>query len=161
MKELEILLNRRWILKSEDKELYYKIRDAVGEIRKYSTDKLGCQIIDNSLLVKMEKIPVVPEKFMGIEVFDSKEEYAYLCVLLMFLEDKDAGEQFILSQLTEYMTTVLPGSITDWTLYTNRRRMIRVLRYAVEQGIIKVTDGADDSFMDDVRKISGKANGLK
>ena len=55
----------------------------------------------------MEKIPVVPEKFMGIEVFDSKEEYAYLCVLLMFLEDKDAGEQFILSQLTEYMTTVL------------------------------------------------------
>ena len=71
----------------------------------------------------MEKIPVVPEKFMGIEVFDSKEEYAYLCVLLMFLEDKDAGEQFILSQLTEYMTTVLPGSITDWTLYTNRRRM--------------------------------------
>lgn len=151
MKELETLLNRRWILKSEDKELYYKIRDAVGEIRKYSTDKLGCQIIDNSLLVKMEKIPVVPEKFMGIAVFDSKEEYAYLCVLLMFLEDKDAGEQFILSQLTEYMTTVLPGSITDWTLYTNRRRMIRVLRYAVEQGIIKVTDGADDSFMDDVR----------
>ena len=55
MKELETLLNRRWILKSEDKELYYKIRDAVGEIRKYSTDKLGCQIIDNSLLVKMEK----------------------------------------------------------------------------------------------------------
>ena len=53
MKELETLLNRRWILKSEDKELYYKIRDAVGEIRKYSTDKLGCQIIDNSLLVKM------------------------------------------------------------------------------------------------------------
>lgn len=30
MKELEILLNRRWILKSEDKELYYRVRDAVG-----------------------------------------------------------------------------------------------------------------------------------
>lgn len=29
MKELEILLNRRWILKSEDKELYYRVRDAV------------------------------------------------------------------------------------------------------------------------------------
>ena len=52
MKELEILLNRRWILKSEDKELYYRVRDAVGEIRKYVTDKLGCQIIDNSLLIK-------------------------------------------------------------------------------------------------------------
>ena len=65
MKELEILLNRRWILKSEDKELYYRVRDAVGEIRKYVTDKLGCQIIDNSLLIKLEKIPVIPEQFMG------------------------------------------------------------------------------------------------
>ena len=85
MKELEILLNRRWILKSEDKELYYRVRDAVGEIRKYVTDKLGCQIIDNSLLIKLEKIPVIPEQFMGIGQFSSKEEYVYLCILLMLL----------------------------------------------------------------------------
>ncbi len=149
MNEIEILLNRRWILKSEDKDLYYKVRDEVGEIRKYSTEKLGCQIIDNSTMIKMEKIPVIPEKFMGIPQFSSKEEYMYLCVVLMFLEDKDAQEQFILSQLTEYMVTVIAGEVTDWTLYTNRRRLIRVLRYAVEQGIIRVTDGADDKFMDD------------
>ena len=149
MKELETLLNRRWILKSEDKELYYKIRDAVGEIRKYSTEKLGCQITDNSLLIKMEKIPVIPESFMGINEFSSKEEYVYLCILLMFLEDKDAQDQFILSQLTEYMSASMSGGITDWTVYTNRRRLIRVLRYAVAQGIIRVTDGRDDGFMDD------------
>lgn len=28
MKELEALLDRRWILKSQDKELYYQVRDA-------------------------------------------------------------------------------------------------------------------------------------
>lgn len=112
MKELEILLNKRWILKSEDKDLYYRIRDAVGDLRKYSTDKLGCQIIDNSLLIKMEKIPVIPETFMGITQFSSKEEYVYLCILLMFLEDKDPQDNFILSQLTEYMTASVPGEIT-------------------------------------------------
>lgn len=149
MNELELLLSRRWILKSEDKELYYRVRDAVGELRKYSTDKLGCQIIDNSMLVKMEKIPVVPEIFMGINQFSSREEYVYLCILLMFLEDKDAQEQFILSQMTEYVSACMPGEITDWTLYVNRRRLIRVLRYAVEQGILSVTDGTDDLFMDD------------
>ena len=31
MKELEILLNKRWVLKSRDKETYYKLRDALGE----------------------------------------------------------------------------------------------------------------------------------
>ena len=87
MKELEILLNKRWVLKSRDKETYYKLRDALGELRKFTTEKMGCQIIDNSLLIKMEKIPVIPESFMGIQKFSSKEEYAYLCILLMFLED--------------------------------------------------------------------------
>ena len=85
MKELEMLLNRRWILKSEDRELYYKIRDSIGEIRKFATEKMGCQVIENALLVKMEKIPALPETCMGIDAFASKEEYAFLCILLMFL----------------------------------------------------------------------------
>ena len=149
MKELEILLNRRWVLKAEDKELYYRVRDAIGEVRKFASEKLGCQVTENALMVKMEKIPVVPETFMGILDFSSKEEYAFFCILLMFLEDKDAQEQFILSQLTEYIAANMPGEPVDWTVYTSRRRLIKVLRYAVEQGILGITDGNDDAFMDD------------
>lgn len=149
MKELEILLNRWWVLKAEDKELYYRVRDAIGEVRKFASEKLGCQVTENSLMVKMEKIPVVPETFMGILDFSSKEEYAFFCILLMFLEDKDAQEQFILSQLTEYIAANMPGEPVDWTIYTSRRRLIKVLRYAVEQGILGITDGNDDAFMDD------------
>lgn len=74
--ELEILMNRRWVLKAEEKELYYRLRDAAGEIRKFATEKMGCQIIANSLLIKMEKIPAVPEEWMGIREFTSREEYA-------------------------------------------------------------------------------------
>ena len=77
MKELEILLNQRWVLKSEDKTLYYKIRDSLGEIRRFATEKMGCQLIENSLLVKLEKIPAIPENGMGIEEFSSKDEYAF------------------------------------------------------------------------------------
>ena len=54
MKELEVLLNQRWVLKSENKELYYQLRDAIGDIRKYASDKLGCQVTENALMVKME-----------------------------------------------------------------------------------------------------------
>lgn len=80
MKELETLLNRRWILKSEDKELYYKIRDAVGEIRKYSTDKLGCQIIDNSLLVKMEKYRLFRKNLWELKSLTQKKNmHIYVC----------------------------------------------------------------------------------
>lgn len=134
MKELEVLLNQRWVLKSENKELYYQLRDAIGDIRKYASDKLGCQVTENALMVKMEKIPVIPETFMGIQNFSSKEEYAFFCILLMFLEEKDTQEQFILSQLTEYISANMPGEPVDWTVYTSRRRLIKVLRYAVTQG---------------------------
>ena len=48
MKELEVLLNQRWVLKSENKELYYQLRDAIGDIRKYASDKLGCQVTENA-----------------------------------------------------------------------------------------------------------------
>ena len=148
MKELETLLARRWVLKAEDRELYYRIRDSIGEIRKFATEKMGCQVIENALLVKLEKIPALAESFMGIEDFHTKEEYAYLCMLLMFLEDRDAQEQFILSQLTEYIEANMPGGGIDWTLYVSRRKLVKVLRYAVGQGILKVTDGSDDTFMD-------------
>ena len=101
MKELEILLNRRWILKSEDKELYYRVRDAVGEIRKYVTDKLGSQIIDNSLLIKLEKIPVIHGGVYGSHQFSSKREYVYLCILLINMRKiRCTGAVCVLSQLT-------------------------------------------------------------
>jgi uncharacterized protein (TIGR02678 family) len=149
MKEFEILLDKRWVLKSEDKDIYYKVRDAIGDIRRFATDKMGCQVIENSLLVKLEKIPAIPESCMGIEDFTSQEEYAFICILLMFLEDKDAEDQFILSQLTEYIASNMPQGTVDWTLYNSRRRLIKVLRYAASQGIIRVTDGADEVFMDE------------
>ena len=145
--EMEALLNRRWIRKAEDKELYYKIRDQLGEIRKFATEKMGCPIVENTLLVKMEKVPVQPQPFMGIREFASQEEYAFFCVLLMFLEDREPGEQFILSQLTDYVAANLPGGAPDWTSYTQRRRLIRVLRYAQAQGLLDVTDGSDENFM--------------
>ncbi len=148
MEPLELLLSRRWILKSEDKSLYYQIRDQLGDIKKFTTEKMGCQLIHNSLMVKLEKIPPVPEVCMGIEEFKSQEEYAYLCMVLMFLEDKDAEDHFILSQLTEYISSNMPGGSVDWTLYSRRRQLIKVLRYCMEQGMIRVRDGNDAAFAD-------------
>ncbi len=148
MDTLEILLDRRWIIKSENKELYYKVRDELPEIRRFLTEKMGCQILENSLLVKLEKIPVLPDTCMGIEDFKDKESYAFLCILLMFLEEREAEEQFVLSQITEYVSANMPEGSVDWTLYSHRRQLIRMLRYAVSQSLIRVTDGSDVAFMD-------------
>lgn len=145
--ELEALLSKHWILKSEERELYYRIRDNSQEIRKFVTERLGCPMVENQLLVKVERIPAVPKPFMGIQAFRSPREYALFCMLLMFLEEH-AEDQFILSQLTEFIAGNLPGGGVDWTSYQERRRLVRVLQYAEEQGILKRTDGSEDGFVE-------------
>ena len=41
MSTLEILLERRWILKHREKELYYKVKDEIGGLRPFFMEKLG------------------------------------------------------------------------------------------------------------------------
>lgn len=149
MEILEELLNRRWIIKQEKKELYYAVRDFGEEVRKFVTEKLGFQLLVNSRMVKLEKIPARAENWMGIDEFGDKLEYTFLCMVLMFLEDKEEQEQFVLSQLTEYIAVNIPEERVDWTSYTCRRHLIKVLRFCAYNGIIRVNDGSDEAFAGD------------
>lgn len=146
MNALEKLLSNRWIVKEENKELYYQVRDELGPVRKFITEKLGYQLIVNPYLVRLEKIPAKAEAWMGIEGFTDKLEYAFLCVVLMFLEDKDVGEQFILSQLTEYIQSTYKYEEVDWTKYSTRRHLVRVMHFCMENHMIRVNDGNEESF---------------
>lgn len=146
MNALEVLLSRRWILKSRDRELYYQMRDEIGKWKKFLTEKLGYQIIVNTYLVKVEKLPAKAERWMGIQEFTSPIEYAFFCLILMFLEDKEAQEQFVLSGLTEYVQGQYEQEKIDWTVYHYRRHLIKVLKFCVAEGILNVNDGSEEGF---------------
>lgn len=146
MNALELLLSKRFIIKEENKELYYKVKDGMGDFKKFITEKLGYQIISNQYLIRMEKIPAKAENWMGINGFAKPVEYAYLCMVLMFLEDKDVREQFVLSQLTEYLQVNYKCETIDWTQYNTRRHLIRVMKFCLEHGMIKIRDGSEENF---------------
>lgn len=149
MKALETLLERRWILKSRDRELYYQVKDELGSMKKFLTEKLGYQVIVNPYLIKAEKMPAKPENWMGILEFTKKIEYVFFCLVLMFLEEKEAQEQFVLSELTEYVQGKYREEQIDWTVYRYRRHLIKVMKYCVNTGILNVDDGSEESFAKD------------
>lgn len=149
MNALETLLNQRWIIKSIERDSYYKVKDQLGDFKKFITEKLGYQIIINPNLIKLEKLPGKPETWMGIEAFTNVIEYGLLCMVLMFLEDKEAEEQFVLSQLTEYIQVNYKEEKIDWTLYSYRRHLIKVLKFCVESDILKIDDGSEEGFAGD------------
>lgn len=133
-------------MKSRDRELYYQMRDEVGRWKKFLTEKLGYQIIVNAYLVKVEKLPARAERWMGIQEFTAPIEYAFFCLILMFLEDKEAQEQFVLSSLTEYVQGQYKSEQIDWTIYHYRRHLIKVLKFCVAEGILDVNDGSEEGF---------------
>lgn len=149
MRALEILLERRWILKSREKELFYQIKDELGTVKKFLMEKLGYQVIVNPYLVKVEKMPATPENWMGIQEFTRKIEYVFFCMILMFLEEKEAEEQFVLSELTEYIQGQYREEQIDWTVYQYRRHLIKVIKYCVNCGILNLNDGSEENFARD------------
>lgn len=149
MNTLEALLNRRWILKSREKDLYYQVKDGIGEVKKFLMEKMGYQVIVNPYLVKVEKIPAKAERWMGIQEFTEPIEYAFFCLILMFLENKEAEEQFVLSELTEYVQGQYQEERIDWTVYRFRRHLIKVMKYCVSAGILNVDDGSEEGFARD------------
>lgn len=149
MNALELLLSRRWILKAKDRELYYQMKDELGKMKKFLTEKLGYPVIVNPYLVKVEKIPAKAENWMGIQEFTDPIEYVFFCLILMFLEDKESEEQFVLSELTEYVQGQYREEQIDWTVYRFRRHLIKVMKYCVANGILNVDDGSEESFARD------------
>ncbi len=150
MNVFEELMNQRWISKYRDKELYYRVKEEVGAIRPFLVEKLGYRIIVNSSLVKLEKLPGEALPWMGQQDFREPLDYALFCAILMFLEDREAEEQFVLSQLTEYITSNLPEGQMSWTVYANRQRLIRVMKFCIKNDLFLVDDGNMEGFVVDL-----------
>ena len=114
------LLENYLILKERDKELYYDIKDNIDKYKSFIYDNLAYDIIIKDDFIKLEKIPGIPEEWMGIKEFTEIKEYIFFILLITFLEDKNKEEQFILSSITEYIEHNYPDEKIEWTIFKNR-----------------------------------------
>lgn len=152
MENLKKLLVNFYISKEYDRESYYAVKDNIKDFSSFLRDKLGYNVIIRGDFLKLEKIPGIPESFMGIDEFTEVREYSFLMLLLMFLEDKAKEEQFLLSHITEFISSNPIGDNVDWTNYYTRRNLIKVLRFSIKYKIIKINDGNEESFAKDSTK---------
>lgn len=147
MQEVQKLLSERWIIRDKDSDMYFRLKDKYHEYSTFFKQKLGYNIIVNPLMIKAEKIPGSLVDYMGISEIKSPKGYIFLCMTLMFLEERDVGEQFVLSEVIEFVKNQYPtDEIIDWTIYSNRKLMIHVLRYFIDESMILVNDGSDSGF---------------
>lgn len=156
MTTFEKLLEHYWFVKDIDVDEYNSIkRDLNSDTQEFIKNKLGYKLIVNPYVIKMEKVPGKPQTFMGIEKFNSKLEYIFLCLILIYLEERTRGEQFILSGLIDYIQNLIAeidvqNIKIDFTIYSQRKAMVNVLRFIKEMGFIKLFDGDEGKFAEDI-----------
>jgi uncharacterized protein (TIGR02678 family) len=141
------LLENFWILREQDPETYQIIRDRENALKDYVLDKLGYHLIVHRHFAKLEKIPALPEAWMGIELFQQPRDYALLCCVLAYLEGITGYEQFLLSDLCSEVQALYPGELAlDWRNYEHRKSLVRVLQLMIDLEILTVVDGETSTF---------------
>lgn len=147
MNEVRTLFEQFWICKDSNKEDYYKVKSDIPSFQRFVREQLGWKLIHTENLLKLEKIPAHAEYFMGIQEFSDIMDYCILCVVLMYLEDKEEGEQFLLSELIDYVETKLKGEILiDWTSFSQRKSLVRALQYMEKIQMLRVYEGNSEAF---------------
>lgn len=147
MNEVRTLFENFWICKNSDKETYYKVKRDIPNFQKFIREQLGWKLIHTENLLKLEKKPAHARSFMGISGFTDIRDYCILCVALMYLEDKEEQEQFLLSELIDYVETQLKAYMDiDWTSFTQRKSLVRVLQYMERLKMLQVYEGSSEAF---------------
>lgn len=142
MNEIVKLIENYWICRDQDRELYNKVKRDIPKFQKFAREQLGWKLLNNEHLLKLEKIPAHAESFMGIQEFQEIRDYAILCIVLMFLEDKEEQEQFLLSELIDYVGVQLAAFMeVDWNAFSQRKSLVRVLQFAERLMMLRVYDG--------------------
>ena len=147
MSEVRTLFENFWICKDTDKETYYKVKRDIPQFQRFVREQLGWRLVHTENLLKLEKRPAHAEAFMGIGEFTDIRDYCILCVALMYLEDMPEQEQFLLSELIDYVETQLKGYMPiDWTSFSQRKSLVRVLQYMEKLQMLRVYEGRSEAF---------------
>ena len=147
MSEVRTLFENFWICKDTDKETYYKVKRDIPQFQRFVREQLGWKLVHTENLLKLEKRPAHAEAFMGIGEFTDIRDYCILCVALMYLEDMPEQEQFLLSELIDYVETQLKGYMNiDWTSFSQRKSLVRVLQYMEKLQMLRVYEGRSEAF---------------
>ncbi len=145
------LLNRHWITKEEDPDLFYAIRDQYTELRDWFAEFTGFSLILTRTMAKLDKAPVVASPWMGFSEFREPRDYALFAYSLWFLESKTEMDQFVLTEIVEQVGEQLAASglAMDWENYQHRLSMVRALKKLRQLGVLRHIDGEETDWAHD------------
>lgn len=154
------LLDSFWVVRKENPELFYEIKQNEGFLRDYFKDYFRFKLVVGADFAKVEKFQVTPQPSTGISDFKEVKDYIIFYCILAFLDGK-ASKQFALSDICQAVVSYYPRSSKEkvgentpaltWKGnegYKNRLALIRALKEAVRRCLIEVIDKNIEDFQE-------------
>lgn len=148
------LLNRPWIAKDDDPELFYAVKDQYAELRAWFNEYTGFPLILTRTMAKLDKAPLAAEPWMGFPEFREPRDYALFTYALWYLESKTELDQFVLTDIVEQVSEQLraSGLGLDWENYQHRLSMVRALKKLRQLGVLVHIDGEESDWAHDASR---------
>lgn len=142
------LLNRPWIAKRDDAELYALAREHYEGLRDWFSEQTGWTLLLTRHFVKLEKTPTHYRSWMAFAGFREPRDYGLFTYGLWFLEGLADADQFLLSEMAETIREHLIGQRVhmDWSLYDHRLSMSRALRKLRDLGVLIAVEGDETDW---------------
>lgn len=139
----QALLNRPWIAKEDDPELFQAVKSHYDSLRDWFQEYCGFALLVTRQFAKLERIPGIARPWMGFYNFQQPRDYALFTFCLWYLEGKSEADQFLLTELVDEIRErlLVQDVFLDWTLYEHRLSMARALRLLKDMGVLKTVEG--------------------
>lgn len=150
---IETLFHYYWIHRDTQADLYFKIIARKTEISDIVREYFGYRLISRNEFVKLEKIPVTAQPFMGISDFTTTLHYIFFCCFLAFLEDNGEDRQFTLQYACDAIRIYYPEGAVPfaWEQRSHRKTFADMLQHCVKLRLINVIDRDIEGFRDNVQ----------
>jgi len=148
------LLNRPWITKDADPELYYWIKDQYAELRDWFAEYAGFSLLLTRTMAKLDKAPVKGQPWMGFREFRETRDYAFFTYGLWYLESKTEMDQFVLTDMVTHIREQMlsAGIMVAWDNYYHRMSMVRALKKLKQLGVLLAVDGDEGDWAHDASR---------
>jgi len=145
---VQALLNRPFILRQQDTELYLLARDHFPVLRDWFNEQTGWSLLLTRQFAKLEKMPGEWQPWMVVGSFRDGRDYGFFTYGLWYLEGLGDGEQFLLSELVETIREhlVAVDVVVDWTLYDHRLSMARALKKLRDLAVLQAVEGDETDW---------------
>ena len=145
---VQALLNRPFIQRQRDTDLYLIIRDHFRVLRDWFYEQTGWTLILTRQFAKLEKTPGRWQPWMAAAGFRDGRDYGYFTYGLWYLESLNDGQQFLLSEMVDAIREhlVTDGVSVDWTLYDHRLSMARALRKLRDLDALQAVEGDETDW---------------